>query len=106
VVQKFNVNPFLLTLFESAGVDCVGIRLQQVPRSPRDDEVVAREGLKRSAQRRHVDLDRVGGRPGRFLVPEQIDEPLGGDYLACVEEQDRQERTLLRGPEVGRGPIG
>jgi hypothetical protein len=57
-----------------------------------------------SAQVGHVDLDRVGRRPGCRVTPDELDEPLGGDRLVRVQEQHGEHGPLLRGTELQRHP--
>jgi hypothetical protein len=46
----------------------------------------------------NVGLQNLAGGRRRSTVPELIDEPIGRHRFICVEQQDRQERALLRRP--------
>jgi hypothetical protein len=46
----------------------------------------------------NVGLQNLPGGRRRSTVPELIDEPIGRHRFICVEQQDRQERALLRRP--------
>ena len=91
--------------FEDCRVDLVGVDVQSVAVLPGDDDVIGRRpgsGDQRLAYPRNVDLHRFG-RPGRGLVaPDPVDEAVGGDDLACVHDEDREERTLLMRPQRDR----
>src|SRR5436853_875160 len=54
---------------------------------------------KRLAQLLYVNLKRVLGRCGDVLFPQLIDQTVHGDDLIRVQQQDRQQCTLLRGGE-------
>ena len=41
----------------------------------------------------------------RLLAPEPVDEPVGGDDLARVEEQEREQRPLIAAAEPNRRPL-
>ena len=49
-----------------------------------------------------VDLDRLDRRPGRSLAPDLVHDPIGGNGFAAVEQQDCEDRALLRSAEWGR----
>ncbi|HEY7692075.1 MAG TPA: cupin domain-containing protein [Gaiellaceae bacterium] len=57
------------------------------------------EGLPQAVD---VDLERLDGRGRRRLAPERVDEGVARHRLACPEQQRRQQRALLRPPEVER----
>jgi hypothetical protein len=44
-------------------------------------------------------LERRRGVLRRIVAPEQVDEPVGGDDLAGVEQQDGEDAALLRAAE-------
>ena len=37
---------------------------------------------------------------GRVVLPERVDQPVGGDDLVRMQQQDRQERALLRAADI------
>jgi hypothetical protein len=43
-----------------------------------------------------VDLQRGGGRIGRRSVPQLVDQPVARDRTVGVEEEQREQRPLLR----------
>ncbi len=55
---------------------------------------------KRLAQSRDVDAQRSGGVLRRVLAPELVDQPVGGNDLVRVEEENGEKRTRL-GPAQG-----
>ena len=87
-------------LLEARHVELVGRDARDVARPLGDDH--ARRlaiGLDRLAQLRHVALQRGRGRRGRRLTPDQVDQPLAGDDLVGVQQQDRQHAALARPAE-------
>jgi hypothetical protein len=72
-----------------------------------DDAVPAAGGLdtvgaERAAQPVHVDLQRLQRGRGRRFAPDPVDELLGRDDASAVDEQQREQPTLLRRAESGR----
>ena len=64
------------------------------------DDVAGRSGRqhvlrKRLAKSRDVDPQRGGGALGRVLAPELVDQPVGGNDLVGVEEEQGEKRTGL-----------
>lgn len=97
--------PFAHEPLDPASVDRVGVDHQHVAWRPPDDDVPADQRLERPSELGDIDLDRVGGQPGRPIAPHEVNQTIDRDDLVRVEEQDREERTLLRGPEIGERPI-
>ena len=81
---------------EAVEVDLLGLGQQAVPRPLRHDHPGVAECL---AELRHVHLDAVRGRARRLAAPELVDQAVDGDRLVRVQEEDREQRTLLRSPE-------
>ena len=61
-----------------------------------------RPGREQLAQPRHVDVQGLHRRLGRLLAPELVDQPVAGEHLVRVHEQQRQQRALLRARERQR----
>ena len=74
---------------EAGEVELGRLDVQNVPRCPRGEPSVP----ERLAQPGHVDLDALGGRRWRRLPPELVDQPLRGDDLVGVQQEDRQHGT-------------
>jgi hypothetical protein len=82
---------------EPLELDCVGLAdAEQVARRPCDEDAVG----KRLAQLRDVALHDLRCGCRRVLIPELVDQPIGGDGLVGVQQQERQERALSPGPEL------
>ena len=47
------------------------------------------------AEARHVSLQRLGRGLGRLAVPQLVDQPVAGHSLACVQQQDCEQFSLL-----------
>jgi hypothetical protein len=43
----------------------------------------------------------VAGSSGRAVAPQQLDQPVGREDFTDVQQQDREERALLRRAQVG-----
>jgi hypothetical protein len=81
--------------FESVEVELVGLDVQHIAGgAPREAPVS--EGL---AQTRDVVVEGVRGRRRRPLAPQAVDQAVAGDDLVRVQQQDGEERTLLRTAE-------
>jgi len=93
-------------LREATGIDRLRVSLEHVPGRPGADHSVSGQRLDGLPQLRDVNLDRVHGRARRVSRPHQVDQPVGGDDLVGVQDQDGQHGPLLGRPEVGRDPIG
>jgi hypothetical protein len=57
------------------------------------------------AQTREVHLQRLAARLRRSLLPEGVDQAVGGDDLVRVQEQDREQRPLLGAADVHLPPV-
>ena len=83
---------------EPVGVELVGPDAKHVPGSSRDQELAGGAssplGLERLAQLPDVDLESVG-RGLRWLRPELVDQPIAGDELVRMHQQDRKQGALL-----------
>jgi hypothetical protein len=69
---------------------------------PPGDENLPPEHL---AQRRHIDLHELGRRRRRALAPQLVDDPVARHDLVRVEQQQREQRPLLRRPELDRRTV-
>ena len=55
--------------------------------------------LERLPELRHVDTDDLLGRFRRLLTPELVDDPIDGDHLVPMQEQEGEKRTRPRAAE-------
>ena len=86
---------------KTADVNLLALDREQITVSPRQDHIVA----ERLAQLRDValnDLDRARGRP---LAPQLVDQPIGRQHLAAVNQQHSQQRTLLSAAQRDQATI-
>jgi len=90
----------LRELFEALGVELPGVDAQPVG-GPLPGQAVGND----LAQLRDVDLERVGGRGGRLLAPEVLDQELGRNRLVPVQEEQRQQRARLFAFDRERGAV-
>ena len=83
---------------ESVDVDGLGWHQQAIT------VAVCLENLapERLPQPRYVSLQRLGRGRSCVLAPELLDQPVGRDHLAAVEEKQRQESALLVAAERDR----
>ena len=70
------------------------------------DEAPAGQWLEGLAQLRDVDLDGVGGRARRIVAPQQVDQPVSRDDFSGVQQEDREQGSLLRRPKVRGDSLG
>ena len=49
---------------------------------------------------RNIPLDQVGGRRGRSLPPEAVDQPIRRNQGVRLERQECERRALLRSTEI------
>jgi hypothetical protein len=54
----------------------------------------------------HVDLQRLDGRGRRILSPEAVDQLLRRDDAPAIDEQEREQRALLRRAERHEPAVG
>lgn len=89
---------------EPVEVELLGLDQQRVALAPRHQQlgVTAVLGLEQLAQARNVRLECGGSVGRRGVAPELLDQPVGGEGLARVQEQQRQQRALLRAAEAKR----
>ncbi len=90
---------------EPPGIDCLRVGVELVPRSPGGQHLPSADRFQRPTEFRHVNLDRVRCRARGMLAPQQVDEPIDRDDLSRVQQQDREERPLLRRAELGDQPV-
>ena len=83
---------------EAGEVELVGLDADRVAAAASLQAV----GAERTAQAGHVDLHRLRRAGRRGLAPEGVDEALDGDRLVGVEQEDGEERALLRAAERQR----
>jgi hypothetical protein len=74
---------------------------QAVARCLRREAILA----ERSAQLRDVHLKRLLGRLRRCLLPDGVDQAVGGDDLVRVQEQNRKQGALLRPAQIELPPV-
>ena len=87
-------------LLEPRYVELAGRHAGDVAASFRDDHGGLRAvGLDRLAQLRHVPLQRRRGRRRSRPVPDEVDQPVAGNDLVGVQQQDRQHAALARPAE-------
>jgi hypothetical protein len=76
-----------------------------------EDDPIARAacldpvGAERLAEPGDVDLERLDRRGRRLLAPQCVDEGVPRDCLARTQQQRRQQRALLRAPQVDRAAV-
>ena len=85
-------SPLVHQPLEPVEVECVG---------PDPDDVAGRPGRQhvvrqRLAQPRDVDPQRRGGALRRVRAPELVDQPVGGNDLVRVKEEQGEQRARLR----------
>ena len=86
---------------EALEVELAGLAARR--RSPAPRVTIASAGAERAPQLGDVDLERLGRGGRRVLAPQHVDEPLGGDRVVAVrEQQHRQQGALLRRADVDR----
>ena len=83
---------------ETVGVDLTRRRRKQVAAAARQEHLVAQC----LAQMRHIPLQRFRCRRRWSLAPQLIDQTIARDRLPAAQQQDRQQRPLLRAAEHNR----
>jgi hypothetical protein len=87
-------------------VELVRRDAQQIPRRSCEQSglavLLATEHL---AQAMDVGVERMGRARRRLIAPQRVDENVTSDDRICPQEQERQQRTLLRPPERQRGAV-
>ena len=84
-------------LLETRYVELAGRDAGDVATSFRDDHAGLRAvGLEHLAQLGHVPLQRRRGRRRSRPVPDEVDQPVAGNDLVGVQQQDRQHAALAR----------
>ena len=98
----------LAKALEPGQVELRGVDPQLVAGRTRDQDArrlaTRPRGLEQLAQRRDVALQGGGRGRGRPFAPELLDQSVGGDDLAVLQQEQRQGRALLRAPERHSGP--
>jgi hypothetical protein len=89
-------------LLEAEEVELVGCDPDQIS-GITGDERLAR--AKRLPQPRDVELERVGGGPGRTRSPELVDEAIVRDDLVRTSQQNGEKRPLSRSAERQQTPF-
>ena len=87
---------------EAVQVELAGLDVHEVAGRAREED---RVGAERLAQPRHVDLERVARRRRRVLGPQLLDQAVAGDDPVGLQQQDRQQRALLRAAEREPAPV-
>jgi hypothetical protein len=90
---------------EAVQVQLVRPDLQEVPGCA-GDHGLAIGAPERPAQPGHAALQQVARGSRRLLTPQVIHEPVGGHHAACVEQQYREQRALLRPAQRQPAPGG
>ncbi len=83
---------------ELLDIDLTRHRREQVTAATRQQHLVA----ERLAQMRHVSLQRLRRRRRRALPPKLIDQAIARDRLPTAQQQNRQQRPLLRAAKHNR----
>ena len=86
---------------EPCEIDLGRVGLQHVPGLARDDPVLA----ELAAQAGDVHMDALGDRGRWRLAPQVVDQALGRDDLARVQQEQREQRALLRSAEHQRASV-
>ncbi len=83
---------------EAGRVDLDGLRAQGIAGSLRDDGTAAAGGLvlglEQAAQVRDIPLDRLGRRLRRAVAPQRLQDAVGRDHLAAVDQQEDEQGAL------------
>ena len=90
--------PFSRELLEPHEVEGRALERQAVAGRLRLEQVLL--GPERLSERRDVVTDDLAGSRRRSLAPQVVDDPVGRDHLARVEQQKREERPMLRAAEL------
>ena len=84
-------------ILEAAGVELLGRERQDVPVLPGGQRGPAvREGL---AQARDLHVERARGGRRRALAPQRVHDPVGGQHLVRMQEQQREQRPAAAAAE-------
>jgi hypothetical protein len=83
---------------EALGVDLTRRGHKQVPATTRQQHLIAQC----LAQVRHIPLQRFRCRRRRSVAPQLIDQTIARDRLPTAQQQDREQRPLLRPAEQNR----
>ena len=92
-------------MLEPSQVDLLPRDAQDVARSLRHQQLIAvigPAGIQGLPQPRDVDLNELRRARGWAGAPELIDEPIARDDLIGVQEQEGEQRALLRRPQRHR----
>jgi hypothetical protein len=87
---------------ETVQVQLAGLAVHEVPGRAREQD---RVGAERLTQPRHVDLDGVARRHRRALGPPLLDQAIAGHDPVGLQQQDGQQRALLRSTERKPVPV-
>ena len=82
-------------LSEAVGIELPRLDTEDVARRACGDAVSA----ERRAQRVHVHLERIGGAGRRRRTPDPVDQPVGGDHLVGMKEEEGEQRARPRAAE-------
>ena len=84
--------------FEAIEVEGAGRQLHRVAGRLGHDRLVLAE---HAPELRDVHLQRLGGRRGRLVAPQLVDQPVGGDHAVAMAEQERGQQRALLGARHG-----
>ena len=87
---------------ESMDVDLLRCDPQHVAPGPGQEQLLRVEAL---TQPGDLDVEVVARGAGRPVGPQLVDHPVARDHLVGVQEQERDQRPLLRSPERNRPAV-
>jgi hypothetical protein len=91
-------------VLEPLGVQLTGRHLELIARRAGGQPPSIR--TQRAAEPVDITLQGMAGGGRRVAVPQVLNQPVGGDDPACLDEQQRQQGALARGPKVQRLAAG
>ena len=105
-VRRKRTPPLLEQSLVPVEIDVIEAGTKHVAGRARDEDGLARPvRVKRLAQPRHVRLDAVRGAGGRPIAPELVDQDVPGHDLVGAQQEDSQQRALLRPAKRQRSPV-
>ena len=101
VACRLSPLPLVETLLEAVNVQLASLNVECVTSRLGPQTVVAQC----ATQLRDVVLEDLRRRRGRPLTPKLVDQPVRRERLVRMDQQERQQRTLLATPERDRSPL-